>query len=283
MKAFNLTQEEKKTQWHRCIEPPAWVLESMDRVRDVTVQRTTTYEAFSRMMIDQVVVAALYEQSRREEINESKSNSIPPAALRLVLEERLEKVVRLDGKDVTINGIADYAIFYDDPANDKYAIGLIAMEAKRRNCAGSALPQLIAYMGIVHSARKESGKENCVVWGFASDGFDYIFCRIDNESFFSQTKVIAFDEEDRDLVYGLLCSIVKAAALSSPTTSPEKNPEIRNKVLATLGSPERRHKFDYGVGEANYGLEPAPFRVLAPERGEAGEVAGGKEHGETIA
>ena len=44
------------------------------------------------------------------------------------------------------------------------------MEAKRWGTTDLALPQLAAYMGIVHATRKEESKENSVVYGAASYG-----------------------------------------------------------------------------------------------------------------
>jgi hypothetical protein len=208
------------------------------------------------------VIAALDQQEQLADTQALALKTTPPAPLRLVMEQRLEKAVSLEGEDITIQGIADYAIYYENPRKDKYATGLVAMEAKKGSQAGLAMGQLIAYMGMIHWERKERGREICVVWGFASDGYEYIFCRVDRQGLFSRTNVLSFDEQGHSLIFGLLCGIFNAAALSSPTTSPIKDPETRQKLLANFGSPERGKKFDYGVSEDNYGLQPVPEPVL---------------------
>lgn len=58
---------------------------------------------------------------------------------------------------------------------------LAIVEAKTEQTLQSALPQLLAYMGMVQAARKGTGKINITVYGFYSDGFNYIFVRLDNE------------------------------------------------------------------------------------------------------
>lgn len=124
---------------------------------------------------------------------------------------------------------------------------LITAFAKRRGTTDLALPQLIAYMGIVHTTRKEESKENSVVYGAASDGGIFRFCRIDNDGFFTHSRLLEW-EEDADKIYSIMRSLLRAAALSSPSTTPIKDPLQRRIVLESFSSPQRSRDFDYGLG-----------------------------------
>jgi hypothetical protein len=127
------------------------------------------------------------------------------------------------------------------------ATNLIIIEAKRRYQTDAALPQLAAYMGIVHTTRKES-KENCVVYGASSDGTDFRFCRIDNDGVFVKSRLLEWDEE-KDQIFSIMRSLLRAAALSSPSTTPIKDPMQRKMIISSFGSPQHSSQFDYGVGK----------------------------------
>lgn len=42
---------------------------------------------------------------------------------------------------------------------------------------------------MIHSSRRKCGKENAVVYGVATDGFEYRFWRIDNQSVVSVSDI----------------------------------------------------------------------------------------------
>ncbi|KAL2863173.1 uncharacterized protein BJX67DRAFT_364382 [Aspergillus lucknowensis] len=50
-------------------------------------------------------------------------------------------------------------------------------------------PQCIGYMGVVHRRRKEAKKENCEVFGFVTDGYDFCFMKIDEFSRLYKTRI----------------------------------------------------------------------------------------------
>jgi hypothetical protein len=103
-------------------------------------------------------------------------------------------------------------------------------------------------MGIVYTTRKEESKENCVVYGASSDGMVFRFCRIDNDGSFITSRALDWEYE-KDRIYSVMRSLLRAAALSSPSTTPIKDPMHRKMVLTSFGSPQNSQKFDYGVGK----------------------------------
>lgn len=56
---------------------------------------------------------------------------------------------------------------------------------------------------------------------------------------------------DKGRVYSVFRSLIRIAALSSPSTSAVKNRQKRETTLASIGSPERARKFDYDLSALN--------------------------------
>jgi len=120
------------------------------------------------------------------------------------------------------------------------------VEVKRRGSSTlSAMPQLAAYMGIVHAARKEDRKQNAIVYGIASNGTEFQFCRLDHDGVFSRMKSLEWLFE-ADRIFSIMRAVIRAAALSSPSTTPIRNPLRREIVLKRYGSPRYSRQFDYG-------------------------------------
>lgn len=98
-------------------------------------------------------------------------------------------------------------------------------------------------MGIVHTTRKEESKENSVVYGIASDGVIFRFCRIDNSGIFTKSFLMEWKERP-DMIFSIIRTMIRAAALLSPSTTPIKDPQHRRIVLASFRNPD--HLEDYG-------------------------------------
>jgi hypothetical protein len=113
---------------------------------------------------------------------------------------------------------------------------------------------------MIHNSRKKCGKENTIVYGAATDGFEYRFWRIDNKSVVSlpystskiakRLKVLQITKnrvrdwtysDERPLIYSIFRMIIRAAILSSPTTSPIKSEEFAERFR------DGRARFDFGV------------------------------------
>ena len=102
-------------------------------------------------------------------------------------------------------------------------------------------------MGIAHACRRDEQKQNSVIYGVASDGLSFRFCRIDNEGNWSQSRLMEWEMGDKGRIYSVFRSLIRIAALSSRSTSPIKNLQQRQKVLASFGSIERSRKFDFDL------------------------------------
>jgi hypothetical protein len=170
--------------------------------------------------------------------------------LELLHETPLSRVVTHQGQTKRLCGFSDYSVWYDRSRKGvaTMATNLLIVEAKREGYTDTAIPQLICYMGIVHAARKDASKENCIVYGAASDGRNFRFCRIDNDGVFTLSSLLEW-KWNKDQIYSIIRSLLRAAALSSPSTTPIKDPMRRKIVLASFGSPQRTRKFDYGFGQ----------------------------------
>jgi hypothetical protein len=128
------------------------------------------------------------------------------------------------------------------------ATNLLIVEAKRQYYTDAALPQLASYMGIVHASHKGQSKENCIVYGAVSDGWNFRFCQIDNDGVFLHSNLLEW-KWNKDEIYSIIRSLLRAAALLSPSTTPIKDPLRRKIVLVSFGSPERTRGFDYDFGK----------------------------------
>ena len=173
-----------------------------------------------------------------------------PDELELLHETPLSRVVTHDRQTKRLYGFADYSVWHDSTKKGKETMStnLLIVEAKRQYYTDAALPQLASYMGIVHASRKGESKENCIVYGAVSDGRNFRFCRIDNDGLFVHCDLLEWKRR-KDQIYSIIRSLLRAAALSSPSTTPIKDPMRRKIVLASFGSPERTRRFDYGFGQ----------------------------------
>ena len=168
-------------------------------------------EAFSRTVLDQILIYSLYEESQKsqqrpEQIQcpsnpshayaSTSETSIQedPAKLELLHEMPLSKLVTHEGETQLLSGFADYSIWYDSAKEKPLATNLLIIEAKRWGTTDLAMPQLAAYMGIVHTTRKEESKQNSVVYGAASNGGIFRFCRIDNNGFFVHIRLLEWEK-----------------------------------------------------------------------------------------
>lgn len=113
--------------------------------------------------------------------------------------------------------------------------------------------------------RKDERRQNSVIYGAASDSLTFRFCRIDNEGNWSQRRLMEWEKWDKGRIYSLFRSSIRIAALSSPSTSPIKNLEHREKVLAPFANSERIRKFEYALSSLELSqTPPSPLLLLLP-------------------
>ena len=124
------------------------------------------------------------------------------------------------------------------------------------------LPQLTAYMGAVHDIRKEEGMTNSTVFGAASDGNSFRFCRVDNDGHWSQSFLLEWEQGQGSQIYSMFRTLIRIAALSFPSTSPIKDPEKRERVLAEFGTPTRSTSYDFGLKDLEIYEEGSDIEIV---------------------
>ncbi|CEJ57733.1 hypothetical protein PMG11_06417 [Penicillium brasilianum] len=91
-------------------------------------------------------------------------------------EAPLRSVARVGRKSKTLSGRPDYALWYGDEV--ALETNLVIVEAKTSLTIGAGEKQLLAYMGLVHSGRKELKKHDITVHGILTDSRAFHFYRI---------------------------------------------------------------------------------------------------------
>lgn len=248
-------QEDKET------PIPLYLQANIVRIQYITNSGSGRNEAYSRTILDQILITAVYEESKRADPAQDENAHVhhahpeDPARLELLHEVPLSAEVIHRGEQRLLTGFADYTLFYDTSTSDSLATNLVIVEAKRRGGTDLALPQLIAYLGIVHSARKEQKKENAVVFGIISDGNVFRFSRVANDGKYGQSGLLEWNRAgERGKIYTTIRSIIRTAALSSPSTTPIKDPARRKLVLSAFGNATESDavKLDFGINEAKF-------------------------------
>ncbi|RFU24436.1 hypothetical protein B7463_g11898, partial [Scytalidium lignicola] len=241
------------------ISTPQYLIDNLQRISCVTSpRRCKQSEEFSRMIIDQILVSALYEENEAQGHGKGKGQSNAddpdePAKLQLVHEMPILKEVLHEGEKKMLSGYVDYTIWYDIRDKKSLATNLVIVEAKRAPLSLSAMAQLAAYMGVIHTTRKEKGKQNCLVYGLLSDGKNFVFSRINNDGVFRSSQVLDWMHPvQRDKIYTIMRFLLRAAALSSPSTSPIKDAGKRKVMVESFSSPARAELFDYGCGCSSF-------------------------------
>ena len=242
---------------------PQYLLDSIKRIMTISTGSSRSNEAFSRTIIDQIVISALFEENQATQTtSESKKPSeSDPAHLELQHEVHFSKRVMFHGEPRMLTGFCDYTIFYEPRSKSALATNVLIIEAKKPHTTDTCLGQLVACLGVVHTSRKEEARANSVVYGIASDGLSFRFVRIDNDSLISRSSLLEW-RHDPAKIYSIFRQLVRLAALQSPSSSPIKNVERRDGVVASFGSPEKAKNFDYKIGKLSLIPEDEDYEVV---------------------
>lgn len=82
------------------------------------------------------------------------------------------------GETRLLSGLADYSLSCKGSNSKTQDTNFVIVQAKHQYCPDLGLPELAAYMEIIHTTRKEDSKHDCVVFGMVSDGIVFRFCQI---------------------------------------------------------------------------------------------------------
>lgn len=249
---------------------PSYLEDDIARMHSVTnYGRSGNYKAFCRIILDQILISVIYEESNKETMEAREDQDLgtrlshllvsktevpkDPANLELLHKTPLSKTVIHRGEKRLLSGFADYGLFYDNFNSKTLPTNFVIVEAKVQYCPDAELAELAAYMGVIHTTRKENSNQDCVIYGMASDGNLSRFCRVDNDSIFTQSKPLEWrSKAHREEIYSILRSIIRTAALSCPSTTPVKDPMQRKLVLSAFGSPNHSNLFDFESSEDNF-------------------------------
>ncbi|RHZ46560.1 uncharacterized protein CDV56_101155 [Aspergillus thermomutatus] len=110
--------------------------------------------------------------------------------------------VQYHGRPRRLKIRASYTIWHGDEKDAGVSIVIFQTE---RGYRGTVDGPCLAYMGAIHSARKAIHQDACI-YGIATDGRDWTFIRVDNES-----KVLFEYNNTLDQVYTTLRTMVRHA------------------------------------------------------------------------
>ncbi|EGE06898.1 hypothetical protein TEQG_05951 [Trichophyton equinum CBS 127.97] len=225
--------------------------------------RSASNEAYIRCALNLILVSCIGEEKRRAGNIHARDQRTqasfqppprpttpdPPEPVLLKFETELCHPVEVQGRRKMLVGKADYTLWYN--AQETMGTNLIVLEAKRKHYAGTAVPQLIAYMGIVHRQRKLAGKTNAVVYGIASDSSEFRFWRIDNDSELRKSHVYDWECHATDIV-SFIRFIIRAAILESPSTTPYSGEKKKSTLAAYKSNTEDSFDFVTLPGDFSY-------------------------------
>ncbi|KAH8431024.1 uncharacterized protein LDX57_008685 [Aspergillus melleus] len=115
---------------------------------------------------------------------------------------------------VTLTGKADYSLWYGDYEDQE--ANLLIVEAKREGVDG--FYQVLAYMAMIHHARKKAGRRDTTVWGISTNGDKWEFVRLDADSTVKSVMYAFHNQQGPDII-GMLYLIINHAAGLAPSTS----------------------------------------------------------------
>ncbi|KAJ5257379.1 hypothetical protein N7524_008935 [Penicillium chrysogenum] len=128
-----------------------------------------------------------------------------------------------------LTGRPDYGVWYGE--EEAVSLNVVVVEAKREP---GGTEQALGYMGCIHRQRKELKKKDCTIYGIASNGYDFVFLKIDNDSKWSDRKITTRDG-NYDEVLGVLVHMFTKAAVMSSTHSnqPSRQQQSSGESAAT--------------------------------------------------
>ncbi|KAI9762260.1 MAG: hypothetical protein M1840_001439 [Geoglossum simile] len=271
LKMFGLKEADRGMIWslehYELYDPPA-ALSVIQKEADFVVEGSPENEAYTRCRLNNILVCCIAEEKRlamsKNALPASAAADAPPTAtsanpalrpttplsepaqITLQFETELKYPVKYKDQTRMVSGIADYSLWYSNV--ESVGTNLLIVEAKRRRMTGAVAGQVLAYMGVVHKARLQEGRRNAVVYGISTDGDEFRFWRIDNESIVSQSQLYEWSQRHESEITSFIRYIIRATIASSPRTSPEKDQSTREASLTAFQDTSKKKSFDFGLG-----------------------------------
>ncbi|KAL2802765.1 hypothetical protein BJX63DRAFT_98759 [Aspergillus granulosus] len=141
----------------------------------------------------------------------------PPNLPSFALETSISLEVVHNGVRKMLKGDMDYSMKY---AKDNIAAGLVVLEAKNLRTMSLGLSQCLAYMAMINVIRRRDGYMNAAIYGIISNGRDFQFLRIDNDSEWCEWRPERpWCNMTKDMIYTMLRLVIRNAVMSSPRVS----------------------------------------------------------------
>ncbi|KAJ5199332.1 hypothetical protein N7491_000112 [Penicillium cf. griseofulvum] len=173
-------------------------------------------EALLRSRIDVIMLSTLakmkYESKANPRLSIGSALSTDTIkSLHLQFERSIKRPWKVKGERVLLSGVVDYFLWFGKP--DDYETNLVMVEAKKPEFLKGGMLQCLAYMGMIHNARKMSKMYDTSVYGVATDSFEWQFIHIRESGEFA-IRSYHWDTSKSKIV-SLLYMIFETAAGSS--------------------------------------------------------------------
>ena len=138
-------------------------------------------------------------------------------------------------EEVCVTGRADWGFGYSGRNDVAHGTFFVVMEAKQRDLFSSAERQLLTYLAILRELHIRAGKTNAVTQGFYTDGYRYCFMAINADG--QVESSLPYDvrhPEGGKTVFNFIVTILESAMKCSPTVTPTKAAEQRDKEISNF-------------------------------------------------
>ncbi|KAL4891747.1 hypothetical protein BDV59DRAFT_203339 [Aspergillus ambiguus] len=162
-------------------------------------------EALMRCRIDTILLASLAAQKRAS----SRDSGSSILSVHFQLETDMRLPWKYEGEQKVISGKTDYSLWYNAP--EEMECNLLVVEAKRKGESSSGVFQVLAYMAMLHNARKEVGRKDVSIYGIATDSFTWSFLYLDNQGRWSR-RTYEWGSGQGDKIVSWIHKIIRQAA-----------------------------------------------------------------------
>ncbi|KAJ5959355.1 uncharacterized protein N7479_006505 [Penicillium vulpinum] len=138
-------------------------------------------EALLRSRIDVIVLSTLAKMKLESVSNPRLSigsvlSTDTIKSLHLQFERSIKRPWQTKDKRFLLSGVVDYSLWFGTPQD--YETNLVMVQAKKAEFLKGGVLQCLAYMGMIHHARKTSKMHDTSVYGVVTDSFDWEFIHI---------------------------------------------------------------------------------------------------------
>ncbi|OJD17285.1 hypothetical protein AJ78_02619 [Emergomyces pasteurianus Ep9510] len=148
-------------------------------------------------------------------------NCSGPEMVRLSVETAFSSEIDYNRRARLLYGTADFALWYGSV--EELATNLVVVAVSGEATARQGEGKCLALMSIVHSRRREDGRKNATVYGVCSDGVEFYFLRLDNDSKVSRIGTgLDWNWGKASVIVSHVRNIMRLALEATPTSTPTR-------------------------------------------------------------